>query len=234
MNVPPAGSVPPTLWDAMLRLVPLNLLFFDAGLICRYAAPIGDHVLGRRAEELLGLPAMEILPPEPDDLGSALERAVSDATPWHNPEYRFAGTLDGSEQLFCWSIRLDPVRVGDIRGVLVAWADILAETQERDRLLVEADVYQHEAEERNAALIEAFSDLRNAITPLSGYLQLIVRRPEMLHGRAPAELIAGAVLPRIGDLLTITERLRRPPIYEPAPTSGTHRSWSSPGPDQRR
>jgi hypothetical protein len=223
MNAPPAGPVPPMLWDVLLRLVPLNLLLFDTDLLCCYAAPIGDDMLGRHPEELLGLPAAEILPPVRDGLAPVLERAARDAIPWRNPEYGFIRTLDGREQHFCWSIHVDPVRVDDLRGVLVTWSDVLAGTQERDRLLTEAGAYRREAEERNAALVQALSDLRNAITPLSGYLQVIARRPEMLRGLSPGELIAGVVLPRIGDLLIIAERLRRPPIY--ARHSATRTRW---------
>ena len=229
MNASATAELPPPLYDRLLRLTPVNVLLFDTDLVCRYAAPVGETFQGRRPEDLLGLPAADVLPPASNGLRSVLEQAAHQARAWQNQEYRFTHTVNGVEQPCCWSIHVAPVAVNGYRGVLVSWQDIIEQAEERDRLQnelrrlrPELERLRREARERNAALVQLLSDLRNAVTPLSGYLQVIVRRPETLGGRTPAEVIRTHVLPRISDILEATDRLRRPPIYAPEENGAAH------------
>ncbi len=215
MTASPTADLPPPLGDALLRLAPVNVFLFDTDLVCRYAAPVGDEFLGEPRERLLGRHAAEVLPPAANGLRPVLERAAREASAWQDPEYRFTHRIGDVEQPCCWSIHVQPVAVEDYRGVLVSWSDIIQQAEERESLLAEVESLRGQARERNTALISLLSDLRNAITPISGYLQVIVRRPETLGGRSPREVIASQVLPRINDVLDATDRLCRPPIYAP-------------------
>ena len=47
-------ALPQPLLETLLHRAPLDLLLFDVRLICRYAAPAGDTLLGRTAAELVG------------------------------------------------------------------------------------------------------------------------------------------------------------------------------------
>lgn len=223
MNTSTATHLPEPLYDVLLRRAPVNVFLFDTDLVCRYAAPVGDALLGQPREALLGRPAAEVLPPAANGLGPVLERVARDAKEWRNPEYRFTHRINGEVQSCCWSVHVEPIEMDDYQGVLLSWSDILEEAQERQSLRAEIQSLHRQAEERNAALTVLLSDLRNAVTPLSGYLQVIARRPEMLAGRSVAEVITRSVLPRIGDILDATDRLRRPPIYAPERNGATNR-----------
>jgi hypothetical protein len=203
----------PELSDTLLRLAPVNVLLLDRDLVCRYAAPAGETLYGRRREDVIGRPVAEVLPPARNGLGAVLRRAAREASPWHDPEYYFADARGQTAVPECWSVAIDPVATPEFTGVLVSWTEIAEQAKERRRLIEELERLRREARERNAALIQVLSDLRNAITPLSGYLQVIVRRPLTLKGRSAAQVIAELVLPRVADLLVTADRLRRPPIY---------------------
>ena len=229
MNASATAELPPPLYDTLLRLTPVNVLLFDTELVCRYAAPVGETFLGRRPQDLLGLPAADVLPPASNGLRPVLEQAAREARGWSDQAYRFKHAVGGAEQPCCWSIQVDPVAVDGYRGVLVSWQDIIGQAEERERLEDELQRLRselarlrRETRERNDALVHLLSDLRNAVTPLSGYLQVIVRRPETLGGRTPAEVIRTHILPRVADILEATERLRRPPIYAPEENGAAH------------
>src|SRR5215208_5808260 len=213
MNGTSGVQLSPHLSDAMLRLAPVNVLLLDDRLVCRYAAPVGDALEGRRPDEVLGRPVTEVLSAARDGLRPVLERAARQATAWRNPEYRFRVPENGGERPCCWSVTVDPVATDGFRGVLVSWTEIEEQRVERERLHAEIDHLRAESRERNAALVHALSDLRNAVTPLSGYLQVIVRHPALLKGRTPAEVIAEYVMPRVADVLAVADRLRLPPIF---------------------
>ena len=230
MNVTPAAPLDPALSDQLLRLAPVNVLLLDTDLVCRYAAPVGDTLAGRSRDDLFGRPVAEILPPARNGLRPALEEAARDARSWQEAEYRFRDTSGGGDRPCCWSVKIDPVASDDFRGVLVTWTEIERQAEERDAMRREVDRLRAQASERNAALISLLSDLRNAITPLSGYLQVMARRPETLHGRSITEVIEGLVLPRIADLLAVIDRLHRPPIYTQEPDSAGERREPAAGP----
>jgi hypothetical protein len=203
----------PELSDELLRLAPVNVLLLDRDLVCRYAAPTGETLYGRQRDDLVGRPVTDVLPPARNGLGRILHRAARQSAAWHHPEYRFEHTEGSEARSCCWSVAVDPVATPEFSGVLVSWTEIAEQAAERERLRGEIQRLRREARERNAALIQVLSDLRNAITPLSGYLQVIARRPTALGGRPAADVVGSLVLPRIADLLAITDRLRRPPIF---------------------
>lgn len=212
MNASSEHTLSPPLCDTLLRLAPLNILLFDTDLVCRYAAPVGDELLGQPRETLMGRPAADIWPPAANGLRPVLERAAHEAAPWQNREYRFTHRMRDAELPCCWSIQVEPVAVDGYRGVLVSWSDMLEAAQERDQVRAEAERLQRQEAQRREALVHLASDLLNLVTPISGYLQVIARRPEMLGRRAPAELIATYVLPRVEQLVATIDRLRHPPI----------------------
>ena len=213
-------TLSPDLSDVLLRLAPVNVLLLDRELVCRYAAPAGESICGWSREDVIGRPVAEVLPPARNGLGAVLRRAAEEARPWHHPEYRFT-VAQQQNASGCWSVAVDPVATPEFHGVLVSWTEIVEREAERERLLDEVERVRRQARERNAAVIQILSDLRNAITPLSGYLQVIARRPETLKGRTAADVIADFVLPRVSDLLVIAERLRRPPVYAPEADGAT-------------
>jgi signal transduction histidine kinase len=215
MTTSTAPPLPPSLYDTLLRLAPVNVFLFDRDLICRYAAPMGDALFGRPRESLLGLPAAEVWPPAATSLHPVLERAVRRGSRWQDPSYHFTHDAGGTRQ--CWAILIEPITAADFRGVFVGWSDVRREVDERERLQAELRGRRQQASERNAAVTELISDLRNLITPISGYLQVIARRPWMLGTRTAAEVINSIVLPRISHLLAAVDRLDRPPIHERRP-----------------
>jgi signal transduction histidine kinase len=210
MTTQPETVLPREVFDTVLRRTPVDVFVFDTDLICRYAAPVGDSFLGQPREQLTGRPAAEFWPPAANGLRPMLQRAAREAESWQDAGYQFVHQAGDQELSCCWSVQIEPVAVDGFRGVLVSTSDVLkaaADRQELERL-------QAEQQERNEALLEAVSDLRNLITPLSGYLQLIARRPGTLGLRSPAEVITAVVLPQIRTILETVDRLRRPPIYQ--------------------
>src|SRR5215211_857145 len=171
----------PALSDQLLTLAPINLLLFNEELVCDYAAPVGDVLLGRARDDLVGRSADDILPPARDGLKPALHQAAAGARGWATPHFRFSYDHDGGIRQCCWSIQVNPVRTRRYRGVLVSWQDADRQAEENSALRTALNACEEEARARDEAAIMLFSDLRNAITPLSGYLQLIVRRPLMLR-----------------------------------------------------
>lgn len=212
MNESTPSTLPSDLSDQILRLAPVNVLLFDADLVCRYAAPVGDRVLGRHRDEVIGRPATEVFPPAGNGLRPMLERAARGQGGWREDRYRFKQPTANGQESCSWSICVDPVASRDFHGVLVSWTDV--SECERDVSRRRADAIVHEQRERNAALLAILSDIRNAVTPIAGYLQVLIRRPEMFHGRPQDDVLRDLVLPRIDDIVAAADRLRQPPLYQ--------------------
>lgn len=202
-------DLPPILCDTLLRLVPLNILLFDTDLVCRYAAPLDDQLLGRPREELMGRPAWEVLPPAGNGLRPMLERAARQTEAWRDPEYRFSRLIDDVETPCCWSIQVEPVAVDDYRGVLVAWSDVLESFAERDALAADVERLRTDARARTAETFALLSEMRGILTPISGYLQAIVRRPRVLAGMSVHAIVAERLLPGVQQLVASIDRLAR-------------------------
>ena len=222
--MPPIASPPPALLDTLLRLAPLDVLLFDSSLICRYAAPAGDTLLGRTVDQLVGQPASALFPSGADDLKAALKLAAESVSPSRYASYRYAHEDPTAASpnaiatsLFCWSVRVEPIQIDDyrgtqeFRGVLVTLADIrdLADSNERlheENANLRAALAA--ARRREATLVASQRRLREAVrnqlAPVSGYLQAIGRRPRALAGHSVDRVIEDRVLPglrRIVDLV---------------------------------
>lgn len=213
MTSPTAQSLPDSVCETLLQLAPVNVFFFDTELVCRYAAPVGDEFLGLHRDLMPGRPAAEILPPAANGLRREMERAALQATSWHNPEYHFVHHAAGQETPCCWTIHIEPVTVESFRGVMVSWSDVKERADERESLRADLEEQRQANVERDSALMALLSDLRNMITPISGYLQVIARRPAMLGRRSVTDVISFNILPRVNDVLASLDRLRRAPIY---------------------
>jgi hypothetical protein len=206
---------PPALWDALLHRAPVHVFLFDSDLVCRYAAPAGGGFLGKTEGQLIGRRAEDVLPPAEDGLGPVLERAVRDREPWQRDEYRFIRPGDSGNAVLQWRVQVDPVEVDGYAGVLVSVIDIERLLAERDKLRVEIEQLRRQDEERRRLLTELYTDLRTMLTPVSGYLQLIVRRPYALGGRAVSEVIGERVLPSLQRMTGRLERTIQDPAVRP-------------------
>lgn len=209
------APIPPPLLDTLLHQAPLDVLLFDTDLICRYAAPADDTLFGRAAHELIGLSADEVFPPAGGDLGPALQLAARNAATYENPSYRYTFEEAQTRTLFCWSVRIQSVALRDyrgreeFRGVLVTLADVQDLADTNDRLTAEIEALRRErgllrrqldaAQQRVGTLVQARrhlqSAVRNQLTPVIGYLQLLYRRPQQLNGQPAAAVIETHVLP---------------------------------------
>ena len=204
-----SGSLPPThpLYDLLLRLAPSDLLLFDTALICQYAAPVEDDFFGQPREQLTGRHVAEILPPAADGLGPILERAAREASPWRDPDYPFIFRLDDAETPYRWSLRIEPIEAEDYRGVLVILHDIRELAERYDQTQAELDELRRREEERTRNLRDLRAHLRSLLAPISAYLQVIARRPEVLAGRSAASVVEESILPEIDALVTAIDRL---------------------------
>ena len=212
------SPLPHAVYDVLLRLAPSDLLLFDTSLICQYAAPTDDNFFGQRREQLMGRPAADILPPAANGLRPYLERAAREAEPWRDAEYPFIFRLADAETPYRWSLQIEPVAVDEYRGVLVILHDIRELADNYDRVRAELDELRHHEEARARRLRDQQADLRNLLTPISGYLQVIARRPDVLGDRSVASVIEEAVLPQLAQVVAVINQLGvTPPLLSNAP-----------------
>ena len=204
--------LPRALLETLLYRAPLDVLLFDTRLICRYAAPADDTLVGRTAAELVGASAEEIFGRAGSDLLAALHLAADAATAAQYPAYRYTRDDAESRTYHCWSVAIEPVLLHDyrgseeFRGVLVTLADIEDLADERDRmrqaegrLTAENTDLRLQLETRRRRAAAAQEHVRTLLAPVSGYLQLLARRPELLVGQDQAALIA-QLLPRLAAI----------------------------------
>ena len=224
-NIP--APLPSPLLETMLHLAPLDVLLFDTDLVCRYAALAGDTLFGHSAAELKGRHAEEIVPPGQGDLRTALNLAARTAATYQYPSYRYTyrDTEGATDMLFCWSVRVEPITLRDyrgqeeFRGVLVTFADVQDLADENERLRRDNTALEQENARLQRELAQARrrevrpSVVRNLLTVVMGYLQLIARRPATLGGRPAAEVIEAIVLPSLRDVLEAVDAVEAP---EPA------------------
>jgi CRP-like cAMP-binding protein len=211
------APVPAPLLEALLRMAPLDVLLFDAQLVCRYAVLADDTLFGRTAEQFLGRPVDEIFPPARGDLRSAM-RLASSGTSYEYPAYRYtyADPEGTTETAFCWAVRIEPILLHDYRGreefqgVLVTLADVLDLTDENDRLRRENDELQREADRLRRELAGAQAQWPVAEEPPPG-----VRRAA-LH-----ETVSGQVNRLLAALPSEEEQLLQPALERVALAAGT-------------
>ncbi len=222
MATPPLGpTLPGPLLNLLLYQAPLDALLFDAELVCRYAAPAADTLLGRTAAELIGLPADAIFGPGHSDLLAALHLAASAASTYTYPAYRStappAGATAQETVVACWSVRIEPVLLHDyrgreeFRGVLVTLADVADLATERDtlrqreaELTTESADLRLQLEARRQRAVAARERVRAQLTPVVGYLQVLSRRPELLAGEDPAAVLA-RLLPYLAEAVAAVD-----------------------------
>jgi len=212
------APLPPVLLETLLWQAPVDVLLFDTDLVCRYAAPASGTLFGKTAQELVGRSAHDIFAPEHGDLHSSLDLAAQTAERYDYPSYRYVHAEATEQTHYCWSVRIEAVLLRDYRGqeefhgVLVTLSDVQDLVDARDQLEAEvADLRRTVArleEERDAqrdATDEARSRLResvrNKLTPIVGYLQVVSRYPALMRDRTPADIIEGQVLPGLQRLV---------------------------------
>jgi PAS fold len=205
---------PHAFWDLVLRAAPSHLFVFDTALICRYAAPSGEEFLGIPRDDLLGRHAAEFLPPASDGLRPLLEQAVFEGKEASLPQYRYAHRVGDAETLHLWSVRATPLHLDSYRSVLLALSDIVNLVEQRDQLQFRCDDLQGEVErlrraqaEGNRGLGALVIQLRSRLTPVLGYAQLLVRRPELLGSRAPEAILRDEMLPQLHLVVEIVQSL---------------------------
>jgi PAS domain-containing protein len=195
---------PHAFWDLVLRLAPSHLFVFDTALICRYAAPADDHFLGVARDELVGRHATEVLPPASNGLRPLLERAAVEGRAGTVPQYRYTHRVEDAETVHLWAIQATPLRLEPYRGVLLTLSDVLDLVEQRDRLQLQCDDLTAQVDqltrrqaERNRALTALATHLRTQLTPVWGYLQLLLERPDLRTGSSAEAILKDAVLPQL-------------------------------------
>ena len=225
----PSLAPPGALLDALLRRAPLDVLLFDADLVCRYAALADESLLGRTAAEFVGEPAEAIFGRQAGDLLAALRLAAGGGSSYDYRDYRYTFQESEAHTFYCWSVRVEPVAFHDYRGraefegALVTLADVADLADERDRLrdaearlLAEtADLaLKLRAREERAVALQA--RVRDLLAPLSGYLQVLARRPAVLADE-PVTSVAERLLGRVAEIVAAVDEAARPPDGAPGP-----------------
>ncbi len=203
MTTAPA-TPPPALLDRLLQATPVDVLLFDTALICRYAAPAEGTLFGRTAAELVGQRAAAIFPSADAGPGPVLARVVQTAAAWEDHAFRYAARTDAGERHYCWWVRVEPVASDDFRGVLVTLADVGDLVQQTEQL-------QRETEQLRRERADLPVTVRTLLAPVVGYLQVLARRPSVLGGVTPAELLEQRVLPRLQALVAAVDATAPPP-----------------------
>lgn len=222
MATAPYHPAPPSvILDHLLRSSPFDVLLFDVELVCRYAAPAGEALLGRSAAELVGKSAGTMFGADASDLLTALRLAADGAATYQYPEYHYEHQDAETRTFHCWSVEIEPVLLHDyrgadeFRGVLVTLADIGDLTDERDRLrasearlAAENASLQLQLEDHQQRAVLAQERVRTLLAPVAGYLQLLARRPELLAGRDRAATMEH-LLPALVEIVELVDRSAR-------------------------
>lgn len=91
----------------MLVALPVHVLCFDEGFICRYAAPAGTHFLGLEPDELIGRTADEVLP-QGDRIRADLEAVLRSGETRRIEHLDFPAAADGSWPAGAWTLHAQP------------------------------------------------------------------------------------------------------------------------------
>lgn len=193
---------PPALLDRLLQAAPIDVLLFDTALVCRYAAPASGTLFGATAEDLVGRSADAIFPLADSGLGPVLARAARTAASWEDHAFRYATRTHEGEQVYCWWVRVEPVQEHGFRGVLVTLADVGDLVQENERLQAEVEALQHDRRELQTVV-------RTLLAPVTGYLQLLSRRPDTLRRQTIGQVVEECVLPRLHELVESVDGIAR-------------------------
>lgn len=223
MNAASEPQPPRFVLDDILQRAPLHLFVLDRDLVCRYAAPVGDSFLGLPRADLVGLDIGDILPPARNGLRQSLHDAAHERKPWAHPQHEYRHPTEDGEVLYVWAVSVEPVALRDSQGVLLTLRDILEHVQTRTRLEFETErlrtalrMRDQQAAARAQAAHELCLKVRNLLAPITGYLQVIARRPTLLTGQTLPEVIERNLLPQLGDLVDRVDRFESA-LQESAP-----------------
>lgn len=180
--------------DRLLLAVPVHVLFFDSGLICRYAAPSGPHFLGRTAEELLGVPAQLILPAELA-LEQRLRGVAETQQAWTAERVAYPADPGGAWPAGTWDISLQPWTLlpdgAPLRGEDGLLLSCLTHRNGTATRPPDVGVNRVGDADQAAALLER---MRTQLTVIRGFAGLLDRRPVGAAGTPELARIQAAAL----------------------------------------
>jgi signal transduction histidine kinase len=213
---------PHPLWDQILRLTPVHVFVVDTALVCRYAAPVDDAFLGQPRDQLLHRHVAEFFPPAANGLRMPLERAVREGVPWRMSRFRYAHRSGDAEVVHIWNVHAGPLQLDQHRGALLTLADVLDLAEQIERFQRERDALHGALEqlrrthaERDRVLTATAVHLRTLLTPIWGYLQLLLRVPDLREPDELQPLLTNALLPQVQELLEALRGLEYLPSAEP-------------------
>jgi hypothetical protein len=232
-----AGAVPsdrPLDWQSLDQLVlsiPVHVLYFDGGLICRYAAPAGPHFLGQPASALVGRPASQILPPELA-LAPRLEQVLTSQQPWHSEQVAYPAGPQAQWPAGSWQVHARPWTLAEARPAAVTpdngrhHAGVLVSCLPGPTATMTDAAVTHnlvQEGERAAVLLEG---IRTQLTVIRGFSGLLQRRGQ-------TDAFADGALRHVDRAArTLTELVQQ---YETA-TQAHHSAYqrlAPPSPEQR-
>jgi signal transduction histidine kinase len=194
----------------------VHVFLFDRDLVCRYAAPAGDTFLGRPPARLVGRHADDVLLPVRGGLGPILEQALAYRISWQHDHVPLVTQDEDAGEPACWQVQVDPVEVNGDIAVLVSLLELDDTGDDREELRAEVEQLRRRDEEQRRMLLDLYTDLRTLLTPVSGYLQVIARRPYVLGGRSVGEVIGERVLPTVQRITARLDRMIQSPAARPA------------------
>ncbi len=169
----------------MLLQAPVAIAVFRGPQhVVEFANPHVCEVWGRTLEQVFGKPLFEALPEVAGQgLEALLDGVFATGTPFVGSELPVGLDRAGRRDLVYFNFVYAPVREpsGEIRGVIVVATDVTEQVQLRERA----------EEERQQFVAMVAHELRNPITSLMGYAQLMKRR-ERYDARAMETIIAQA------------------------------------------
>ena len=148
----------------------------------------------------------EIMPSTANGLRAALERAATGAERWQTPHYQFRHRAGGTETIHHWAVSVEPLEMIGEHGVLLALSDVQALVNEQNRLAAQVNdlLEQQEREVRGKQAL--YKQMRSVLAPISGYLQLMARRPQALAEHPNADVLEQHLLPLLRQLLDLVQQ----------------------------
>jgi nitrogen-specific signal transduction histidine kinase len=220
--------LPPPLWDVVLRLTPCHVLLFDAALVCRYAAPCGEELAGYPPSGLVGRRLPELFPGCPDFAERAVQALTTGDT--HDVLVR----CEHGGQIVGWHAWLTRLMADTAPVVLVMMIDETASQDDIAALRAERDQLREREASRREIARDLYTNIRTLLTPISGYLQLMARRPRALAGRDPADLVERELLPAVNHLTELVEQLPAAVAERPSGNARPLRAVPAPRATRRR
>jgi nitrogen-specific signal transduction histidine kinase len=190
--------------DTFLRSLPVHVLFFDAELICRYAAPDGSHFLGTPTDALIDRPVEYIFPAEVD-LRPRLDRVLRTGRTWRSDYVPYPAGPDGAWPGGAWAVHARPLAVAVQSDVASART---GSHHPRSGHAVLVSCFER-SDWSASALVER---VRTKLTVIRGFAQLLrsrLRREQPRTNSTELDRISNAVV-ELDSLLTDFEDATRP------------------------